>query len=95
MTKTQQPSLARRKVLKFLGLGTLAGIVSSEKVFARQFTGPVAPVEPPQMVYDPNLQLMVDPTTREPVMKSQKVATIRATVTAGCKDCPKCDDNCG
>jgi hypothetical protein len=40
--------------------------------------------------------MMVDPVTRRPIyLDSQKVATLNATVTAGCANCPKCDDNCG
>ena len=48
------------------------------------------------MTYDPELQMMIDPVTRRPIyLDSQKVATLNATVTAGCANCPKCDDNCG
>jgi hypothetical protein len=53
-------------------------------------------VKLPEMTYDPELQMMVDPSTRKPIyLDSQKVATINATITAGCPSCPKCDDACG
>jgi len=40
--------------------------------------------------------MMVNPDTKQPIYEdSQRVATINATVTAGCANCPKCDDNCG
>jgi len=100
MTKTNAFSAARRNVLRLFGLGaagTVVGVaVGADKLFAKQFAGPVTDVEMPKMVYDPNLQMMVDPQTRLPIyLHSQKVATINATVTAGCANCPKCDDNCG
>lgn len=91
---------ARRKLLKLVGLGAAGaaiGAVSGAKgVFAKQFAGDAPPLKLPEMVYDPALQMMVDPQTRQPIyLDSQKVATINATITAGCKDCPKCDDACG
>ena len=90
---------ARRRVLSLLGFGAAGAalsVVASDKVFAKQFCGEVtAGSQPPQMVYDPKLQMMVDPSTRKPIyLDSQKVATINATVTAGCSNCPKCDDAC-
>lgn len=86
--------------MRLFGLGatgTVIGLsVGVEKVFAKQFAGPVTPVKMPKMEYDPELQMMVDPDSRKPIYQdSQKVATINATVTAGCSDCPKCDDHCG
>ena len=91
---------ARRRVLKLFGLGaagTALGVVAgTENLFAKQFVGNVTPIKLPEMTYDPQLQMMVDPTSKQPIyLDSQKVATINATITAGCKDCPKCDDHCG
>jgi MFS transporter, MHS family, shikimate and dehydroshikimate transport protein len=45
----------------------------------------------PVMVYDPTLQMMVDPVTRAPVYEKNKDMQL-AKVTAGCKDCPKYDE---
>jgi hypothetical protein len=91
---------ARRAALRVFGLGAagtvIGAAVGAQNVFAKHFTGPVTPVTLPDMVYDPELQMMVHPDTKRPVYEnSQKVATINATVTAGCPTCPKCDDNCG
>ena len=100
MSKDQGINAARRRVLRLFGLGaagTAVGVVAAtENVFAKQFTGNVTPIKLPEMTYDPGLQMMVDPATRQPIyLDSQKVATINATVTAGCPTCPKCDDACG
>ncbi len=91
---------ARRRVLRLFGLGAagtaIAAVAGSESVFAKQFAGDAGPIKLPPMTYDPELQMMVDPGSRRPIyLDSQKVATISATVTAGCPNCPKCDDNCG
>jgi hypothetical protein len=93
-------NIARRQVLRMFGLGAagtaIGAVVASEGLFAKQFTGEAAPIKLPEMTYDPERQMMVDPVTRRPLyLDSQKVATINATVTAGCPNCPKCDDNCG
>ncbi len=45
----------------------------------------------PPMVYDPELQVMVDPVTRQPIYSKNKDMKL-AKVTAGCKDCPKYDE---
>ena len=92
-------SAARRNALRFFGLGVAGTVVGaavgSNKVFAKQFAGPVNPVQLPDMVYDPDLQMMVDPATRLPIfLDSQKLASSNATVTSGCANCPKCDDHC-
>lgn len=91
---------ARRQVLRLLGLGAtgtaISAVVGTERLFAKQFAGEAPALKLPEMAYDPELQMMVDPKTRLPIyLDSQKVATINATITAGCKDCPKCDDQCG
>lgn len=100
MSKDHTINAARRRVLRLFGLGaagTALGVVAAtESVFAKQFAGNVTPVKLPDMTYDPELQMMVDPATKQPIyLDSQKVATINATVTAGCPTCPKCDDACG
>lgn len=92
-------SAGRRNALRLFGFGVAGTVVGaavgSSKVFARQFAGPVNPVQLPEMVYDPDLQVMVDPVSRLPVfLDSQKLASSNATVTAGCANCPKCDDQC-
>lgn len=99
MSRDRAFDAARRNVLRLFGLGaagTVGAVVASGNVFAKQFAGDVTPVKLPEMTYDPELQMMVDPSTRKPIyLDSQKVATINATITAGCSNCPKCDDNCG
>ena len=70
-------------------------MLAPRQVFARQFLtdGPV--IKLPEMVYDPKLQMMVDPTTRRPIYENPANITIASglpTVTSGCGDCPKKDD---
>ena len=89
----------RRRLLRLLGLGaagmavgTLAG---PGRLFATQFVGEATQLKLPEMVYDPELQMMVDPATRTPIytdMNNIKVASGLPTITAGCSDCPKKDD---
>lgn len=86
--------------LATIGLGAAAtaiGVVgASDSVFAKQFACIGVEINLPKMIYDPGLQIMVDPVTRQPVYeKASKVAANNPTVTAGCNDCPKCDDYCG
>ncbi|MEP7031214.1 MAG: hypothetical protein ABI830_09800 [Pseudolabrys sp.] len=100
MTKMVKFNAARRSALRIFGLGaagTVLGVaIGTEAIYAKQFTGAVTPVITPDMIYDPELQMMVNPDTKQPIYEnSQKVATINATVTSGCPTCPKCDDNCG
>jgi len=90
-------SAARRRALVGLGAAgaTLAIFAGSKTLLARQFVSDSVPVRLPEMVYDPELQMMVDPVTREPTygdMKNITVASGLPTVTAGCADCPKKDD---
>ena len=92
-------SASRRRLLRLLGLGaagmavgTLAG---PGRLFATQFVGEATQLKLPKMVYDPELQMMVDPATRAPIytdMNNIKVASGLPTITAGCSDCPKKDD---
>jgi hypothetical protein len=52
----------------------------------------------PVMVYDAEMQMMVDPVTRLPIFRPDAVemyANCLPSITAGCADCPKCDDCCG
>jgi len=64
----------RRRVLKLFGLGVVStgifAIANSKKLFARQFLGDAPRVANPDMEYDPKLQIMVDPKTREPVFRT-------------------------
>jgi hypothetical protein len=99
MAKDRAFDAARRHVLRLFGLGaagTAVGVAAAtSNLFAKQFAGDVPDVKLPDMVYDPESQMMVDPSTRMPIyLNSQKVATLHTTITAGCKDCPKCDDHC-
>lgn len=91
---------ARRRMLTLLGLGAagtaLATISGSKGLFAKQFIGDAARVNIPDMVYDPELQMMVDRVTRVPIYENIKNITVASglpTVTAGCADCPKKDDD--
>ena len=92
------PRSVTRAVFGLMGLGTasaaVGAIVMPDEVFAKQFLGDGARVQIPKMVYDPHMQMMVEPGSRLPIYsngKNIKLAT--ATVTAGCGDCPK-NDGC-
>jgi len=125
-----------RRLLFHLLLGTTGTFSAANALFARQFARPTTPVDLPDMVYDPHLQVMVDPGTNQPLYvraamiaqdkddekskkaedkkaddkksdkaktdakaKQEKTAAKKAkplpSVTAGCSNCPKCDDHCG
>ena len=96
---------ARRQVLRLFGLGlagaTVGTMTASDRVFAKQFATDAHSARFPDMSYDPELQMMVDPITRQPIHSEKKVATIDATITAcpgapSAPDCtPHCDDYCG
>lgn len=97
---TESFRTARRKMLTLLGLGTagavLAASAGSKSLFAKQFVGEAPRVDLPKMVYDPELQMMVDPVTRVPIYEDMKNITVASglpTITAGCADCPKKDDD--
>ncbi len=95
MTKqTHAFNAARRRALRFLGLGAVAAAFAAPTtLFARQFVGATAKSKTPNMVYDPDLQMLVDPLTREPVYEDAKRLRLALPcVTAGCSDCPKRDD---
>ena len=121
---------SRRHFLFMLGVGA-GTLAAADTLFARQFARDAMAVKLPAMIYDPELQVMVDPETREPLysraamMETQnsddkqkddkkddknktsqqsKKKAAKAdkekqkplpTVTAGCNNCPKCDDHCG
>jgi len=86
----------RRRLLRLLGLGaagTALGMVgASNKLFAKQFVAEAARIKIPNMVYDPDLQMMVDPASGKPVYDNARYASSYPCVTAGCSDCPKRDD---
>lgn len=91
---------ARRRLLKLLGLGAagmvLAVSTGSKSLFAKQFVGETTHVDFPEMVYDPELQMMVDPVTRIPIYEDMKNITVASglpTITAKCDTCPKKDDD--
>ncbi len=98
--KNSSFSAARRRLLTLIGLGAagtmLPAVMKSGGLFAKQFVGDTSKVDIPKMIYDPELQMMVDPATRKPIyedMESITVASGLPTVTAGCSDCPKKDDD--
>lgn len=79
---------ARRRLLTLLGLGAtgtaLAAMAGSKSLFAKQFLDDAPRVKNPEMVYDPDLQMMVDPKTREPVFQvAKKCSEWTARVTPG------------
>ncbi len=89
----------RRGLLRLLVLGAAGAMLGaaaiSNKVFAKQFLAEGAKIRLPEMVYDPSLQMMVDPKTGRPIYADAgKSLVALPTVTAGCDDCPKCDDQC-
>jgi hypothetical protein len=91
-------TLCRRLVLT-LGVGATGAAISavgtSDSVFAKQFACSAVEITLPEMTYDPELQMMVHPVTRQPLYETAgKMAAHNPTVTAGCKTCPKCDDYC-
>ena len=88
MDKTKHTfSAARRRFLSLLGLGAAGAALStvaSDKVFAKQFCGTVSEgsLPPPQMVYDPKLQMMVNPLTHQPVFEdAKKLQLANPTIT--------------
>jgi hypothetical protein len=90
---------ARRRALKLFGLGiagtALATTASTDRVFANQFVGNGPVIELPEMVYDPHLQMKVNPVTRLPIYGNAgriDIASGLPTVTSGCGNCPKKDD---
>ncbi len=89
-----------RWILSFLGIaaaGTAVGAsAGGDQVFAKQFACEAAQVQRPHMIYDAELQMMVDPVTHKPVYEhaGKLAANHLPTVTSGCSDCPKCDDYC-
>jgi hypothetical protein len=92
-------SAARRRMLKLFGFGvtgTAAGvIVATDRIFAKQFLDEGPTIKLPDMVYDPDLQMMVDPATRRPIYEDAARITVASglpTITSGCGNCPKKDD---
>ena len=85
---------AKGLFLTLLGIGATGSALASQDVpntvFARQFLGTGADTNLPSMVYDPELQMLVDAVTLKPIYDKNKDIRI-AKVTAGCKDCPKYD----
>jgi hypothetical protein len=79
-----------------LGLGaagSAVGAISGDQVFAKQFVCDGLSTKLPAMVYDPGLQVMVDPVSGQPIYEdAKKLRLANPTVTAGCSDCPKKDD---
>ena len=84
-----------RLLLGVVGAGTVGATFepaqASNDIFARPFLNKGAEMTIPAMVYDPALQMMVDPVTRASVYEKNKDMQ-PAKVTAGCKDCPKYDE---
>jgi hypothetical protein len=88
-------SRLRQWMLTLLGIGAAGTVLGSPEgsntVFAKQFLGKGAEMNIPKMVYDPQLQMMVDPATGQPLYEKNKDMKL-AKVTAGCSDCPKYDE---
>jgi hypothetical protein len=88
----------RRALLTIIGIGAAGAVVtgpgqaSPGNVFACQFLDKAAAMDIPNMVYDLNLQMMVDPVTLRPIYQDNKQLKM-AKVTAGCSNCPKYDAN--
>ena len=86
----------RGALLTLVGFGaavTAAGQAeASSSIFAKDFLDEGVQMSVPNMVYDPVLQVMVDPATRTPIYSKQNKDIKLAKVTAGCKDCPKYDE---
>jgi len=86
----------RGALLTLVGFGaavTAAGQAeASSFIFAKDFLDEGVQMSVPNMVYDPVLQVMVDPATRTPIYSKQNKDIKLAKVTAGCKDCPKYDE---
>jgi hypothetical protein len=85
----------RRLLLTLVGVGAagtaLGTAEASDTIFAKQFLNKGAEMTIPMMVYDPQLQMMVDPATGQPIYEKNKDMRL-AKVTAGCGDCPKYDE---
>ncbi len=98
MKTTLIQSASRRALLTMIGIGAVGAIATAPgqatpgNVFACQFLDKAAAMDIPNMVYDANLQMMVDPATSQPIYQNNKQLKM-AKVTAGCKDCPKYDAN--
>ena len=84
----------RRLLFTLLGVGvtgtTLGSAQAASDIFARQFLDKGAEMKIPNMIYDSQLQMMVDPATRQPIYQNNDQMQL-AKVTAGCGDCPKYD----
>lgn len=88
----------RRALMKIFKLGVAAApamcaMGASDKVFASQFLEKGAELTFPQMVYDPGLQMMVNPVTKQPIYEHNKnMQLAKVTDYNGCSDCPKYDE---
>lgn len=96
MSVQAQSKTIRSALLTLIGFGaamTATGQAeASTSIFAKDFLDEGARMSVPNMVYDPVLQVMVDPVTRIPIYSKQNKDIRLAKVTAGCKDCPKYDE---
>jgi len=94
-------SMGRRKALGLLAVGAAGVAIGAtalpKRVFARRHLGKGAEAKLPPMIYDPDLQMMVDPETGKPIYDNAgKFDVATAIVTTNCGDCPKndgCSDN--
>jgi hypothetical protein len=95
-TSQIQSISVHRALLTMVGIGAVGAVVTGPaeaatgKIFACQFLDKAAAMDIPNMVYDPNLQMMVDPVTSQPIYQTNKNVKM-AKVTAGCSNCPKYD----
>jgi hypothetical protein len=97
-TSIVQSISVRRALLTIIGIGAAGAVTAGPgyaapgNVFACQFLDKAAAMDIPDMVYDPKLQMMVDPVTSRPIYQDNKQLKM-AKGTAGCRNCPKYDAN--
>ena len=65
-----------RKALYMLGVGAAGALVTSSNVFAAEFARNTTPVTLPDMVYDADLQVMVDPDTRQQLYSRAEMLSV-------------------
>lgn len=98
MNTVMKSLIIASRFLRMFGMGAaaiaLGSVAATDQVFAKQFVSNGTAVNLPPMIYDPKTQMMVDPTSRMPIYEdAKKLQLALPTVTSGCGDCPKKDDD--